>query len=291
MSKSVQTRIDEAYPHLSKGHKRIADFVRANYEKAAFMTAAKLGSTTGVSESTVVRFASNLGYDGYPELQKCLQETVKSHLTSVQRMEVAASRFAGADMLDKALAADIEMIKFTRETVSREAFANSVEAINKAKKIYVLGVRSAASLASFAAFYLNFGYDNVVLVDTANSGEIFEQMYRIGAEDVCIAISFPRYSNQTLSALRFAAERGAVIISITDSESSPIAEFATYLLTARSSMVSFVDSLVAPLSLINALIAGAAAERTEQVVSNLKTLEEIWDEYRVYRKNDGEEPR
>ena len=253
------------------------------------MTAAKLGEATSVSESTVVRFASHLGYDGYPQLQKHLQETVKSHLTSVQRMEVAASRYSGADMLDTALSADIEMIKATRENVSGEAFAKSVESINRARKIYILGVRSAATLANFAAFYMNFVYDNVVLVDTTSSSEIFEQLYRINSEDVCIAISFPRYSNQTLSALRFAAGRGAVVISITDGEMSPIAQYATYLLTAKSSMVSFVDSLVAPLSLINALIAAAASEKSEQVYSNFRMLEEIWDEYRVYQKNDGGE--
>ncbi len=289
MSKNVQTRIDAVYSSLSKGHKRIADYIKLNYDKAAFMTAAKLGEATSVSESTVVRFASHLGYDGYPQLQKHLQETVKSHLTSVQRMEVAASRYSGADMLDTALSADIEMIKATRENVSREAFAKSVESINRARKIYILGVRSAATLANFAAFYMNFVYDNVVLVDTTSSSEIFEQLYRINSEDVCIAISFPRYSNQTLSALRFAAGRGAVVISITDGEMSPIAQYATYLLTAKSSMVSFVDSLVAPLSLINALIAAAASEKSEQVYSNFRMLEEIWDEYRVYQKNDGGE--
>ena len=289
MSKNVQTRIDAVYSSLSKGHKRIADYIKLNYDKAAFMTAAKLGEATSVSESTVVRFASHLGYDGYPQLQKHLQETVKSHLTSVQRMEVAASRYSGADVLDTALSADIEMIKATRENVSREAFAKSVESINRARKIYILGVRSAATLANFAAFYMNFVYDNVVLVDTTSSSEIFEQLYRINSEDVCIAISFPRYSNQTLSALRFAARRGAVVISITDGEMSPIAQYATYLLTAKSSMVSFVDSLVAPLSLINALIAAAASEKSEQVYSSFRMLEEIWDEYRVYQKNDGGE--
>lgn len=289
MRKNLQARIDESYARMSKGHKRIADYIRENYDKAAFMTAVKLGETANVSESTVVRFASSLGYDGYPELQKHLQETVKSHLTSVQRMEVTASRMGNADMLDKAFLADVDMIKATRDNISREAFAGSVEAINSARRIYILGVRSAASLASFAAFYLNFVYDNVVLVDTAGPGEVFEQLYRIDKDDVCIAISFPRYSNQTLDALRFVAGRGARIISVTDSEDSPIAKYATYLLTAKSNMLSFVDSLVAPLSVINALIAAAAAERSEKVYENLKTLEGIWDEYNVYSKSDGEE--
>ncbi len=289
MSKNVQAKIDEAYPKLSKGHRRIADYIKNNYEKAAFMTAAKLGEATGVSESTVVRFACTIGYDGYPRLQKHLQETVKSHLTSVQRMEVAASRFGKADMIDTALSADIEMIKATRESISREAFAKSVEAINSARKIYILGVRSSASLASFAAFYMNLVFDNAVLVDASGAGELIDCLYRIGPEDVCIAISFPRYSNQTLNALKFISGRGATVVSVTDSEDSPIAQYATYLLAVKSSMVSFVDSLTAPLSVINALVAAAAAEKSEQVRSNLRTLEEIWDEYGIYQKNDGEE--
>lgn len=253
------------------------------------MTAARLGEIASVSESTVVRFAAALGYDGYPSLQKHLQETVKSHLTSVQRMEVAAGRFSGADVIDKALSADAEMIKATRETISREAFAGSVEAINRARKIYILGVRSAASLASFAAYYMKLVYDNIELIDTSSSAGLFEQLYRIDSGDVCIAVSFPRYSSQTLSALRFASGRGATIISVTDGEDSPIAKYATYLLAAKSNMLSFVDSLVAPLSVINALIAACAAQRGEQVYANLRTLEEIWDEYGVYQKNDGED--
>ena len=254
-----------------------------NYEKASFMTAASLGKAVGVSESTVVRFASNIGFDGYPELQKYLQEMVKSHLTSVQRMDVAASRFDGDDMLDKAFAVDIEMIKATREGISRDAFEKSADAINNAKKIYILGVRSSAALASFAAFYFRFLYENVVLVDTSASSEIFEQMFRIGADDVCIAISFPRYSTQTVKALNFAKDRGATIISITDGEMSPIAQLATHLLVAKSSMVSFVDSLVAPLSLINALVAAAARKKQDDVYNDFRELEKIWDEYHVYR--------
>ena len=246
------------------------------------MTAANLGKAVGVSESTVVRFASHIGFDGYPELQQYLQEMVKSHLTSVQRMDVAASRFEGDDFIDKAFAADIEMIKATRDGISREAFAKSVEAINRAEKIYILGVRSSASLASFAAFYFRFLYRDVVLVDTSAASEMFEQMFRIGSNDVCIAVSFPRYSNQTVKALSFARNRGAAIISITDGEMSPIAQYATHLLVAKSSMVSFVDSLVAPLSLINALIAASAREKREDVYNDFKELEKIWDEYHVY---------
>lgn len=282
MAENFHDKIDSIYPSLSKGHKRIADFIKTNYEKASFMTAANLGKAVGVSESTVVRFASHIGFDGYPELQQYLQEMVKSHLTSVQRMDVAASRFEGDDFIDKAFAADIDMIKATRDGISREAFAKSVEAINRAEKIYILGVRSSASLASFAAFYFRFLYRDVVLVDTSAASEMFEQMFRIGSNDVCIAVSFPRYSNQTVKALSFARKRGAAIISITDGEMSPIAQYATHLLVAKSSMVSFVDSLVAPLSLINALIAASAREKREDVYNDFKELEKIWDEYHVY---------
>lgn len=283
MSENFQLRIENVYPTLSKGHKKIADFIKSNYEKASFMTAASLGKAVGVSESTVVRFASNIGFDGYPELQKYLQEAVKSHLTSVQRMDVAASRYGSDDFIDRAFMTDIEMIKQTRDSISREAFSKSAEAINKAKKIYILGVRSSAALANFAAFYLRFLYENVVLIDTSASSELFEQMFRISEDDVCIAISFPRYSNQTVKALSFAKSRGATIISITDGEMSPIAAYATHLLVAKSSMVSFVDSLVAPLSVINALVAASAREKREDVYNDFKALEEIWDEYHVYR--------
>lgn len=289
MADSFQDRIGVFYSGLSKGHKRIADFIKNNYEKASFMTAAKLGKTVGVSESTVVRFASHVGFDGYPELQKHLQELVKSHLTSVQRMEVAANRMGGDDIINDAFAADAEMLKRTREGVSREDFFGSVAAINKAHKIYVLGSRSSASLASFAAFYLNYLCDNVVLIDTSSTSEMFEQMFRISEQDVCIAISFPRYSNQTINALSFAKSRGATIISITDGEMSPIAQYATYLLVAESSMVSFVDSLVAPLSLINALIAACAKENDGHVCKNLGELEKIWDKYHVYRTDKEEQ--
>lgn len=283
MAENFQMRIEKVYGSLSKGHKKIADYIKTNYEKASFMTAASLGKAVGVSESTVVRFASNIGFEGYPELQKYLQEMVKSHLTSVQRMDVAATRFGGDDYIQKAFMTDIEMIKATRDSISRDAIVKSAEAINKAKKIYILGVRSSAALASFAAFYLRLLYENVVLIDTSASSELFEQMFRIGSDDVCIAISFPRYSNQTVKAISFAKDRGATVVSITDGELSPIAPYATHLLVAKSSMVSFVDSLVAPLSVINALIAACAREKPEDVYKDFKALEEIWDEYHVYR--------
>lgn len=288
MTNQLLAKIEKRYSSLSKGHKKIADYITKNYDKAAFMTAAKLGNKVGVSESTVVRFATELGYDGYPELQKNLQEVVKNRLTSVQRMEVAGANVSGGDILERSFASDIETIKATREQTSREAFNASVEAINKARHIYVLGVRSSASLASFAAFYLNFVYDHVTLIEPTGTGESFEQAFRINSEDVCIAISFPRYSKQTINMLQFISDRGATVISVTDSENSPIANFATHLLLARSNMVSFVDSLVAPLSLINALIAAAAKGRSEEVYNNLNILENIWDEYQIYQTHEDE---
>ena len=281
MTSDIQEIIEFYYPTLSKGHKKIADYIKDNYERASFMTAAALGKAVNTSESTVVRFATHIGFDGYPELQKKLQETVKSRLTSVQRVE-AAGRFEGSDFISSAFSSDIDMIKKTRDSIDREAFAGSVSAINRAKKIYILGVRSSASLASFAALYMSFLYD-VVMIDTSATSEMFEQMLRIGEDDVCIAISFPRYSSRTIKALKFARSRGAAIISITDGEMSPIAELATYLLVAQSNMVSFVDSLVAPLSLITALIAASAGEKQQELHSNLEELEKIWEEYHVYR--------
>lgn len=281
MSADIQEKIDLYYSGLSKGHKRIADYIRENYERASFMTAAALGKAVGTSESTVVRFASHIGFEGYPELQKNLQETVKSRLTSVQRVE-AAGRYEGGDFVTKALSADIDMIKKTRDSIDRDTFKGAVNAINRAKKIYILGVRSSASIASFAALYMSFLYD-VVMIDTSATSEMFEQMLRIGRDDVCIAISFPRYSSRTIKALKFARSRGAEIISITDGEMSPIASYATYLLVAQSNMVSFVDSLVAPLSLVTALIAACSGERQQELHANLEELEKIWGEYHVYR--------
>lgn len=283
MTKQLLSKIEGCYSSMSKGHKRITDYITENYDKAAFMTAAKLGDAVGVSESTVVRFASSSAFR-LSSASEDLQEVVKSRLTSVQRMEAAG----GEDMLEHAFSSDIDTIKATRESISREAFNASVEAINRAKHIYVLGVRSAASLASFAAFYLNFVYDSVTLIEPAGTGEAFDQAFRINKDDVCIAISFPRYSKQTINMLRFISDRGATVISVTDSENSPIAQFATHLLLARSSMVSFVDSLVAPLSLINALIAAAASEKSGEVYSNLSSLENIWDEYQIYQTHEDE---
>ena len=284
MSDPLLATIDENLKRLSKGHKKIAAYIEENYDKAAFMTAAALGQKVGVSESTVVRFATELGFKGYPELQKELQQLIKSKLTAVQRMEVSVNLIGDSDIITSVLNGDIELIRATAEKTSREAFKNAVSEINRAKRIYILGVRSSAALASFLAFYFNLVFDAVTLIDTASASEMFEQMFRIDEKDVCIAISFPRYSKQTVNALRFIADRGAKIIAITDTEKSPIASFANHLLVARSDMASVVDSLTAPLSLINALIAGVTLSRRNEVYENFNKLEHIWDVYQVYEK-------
>ena len=271
---------------LSKGHKKIAEYIAENYDKAAFMTASKLGEKVGVSESTVVRFASILGFKGYPELQKELQRMIQSKLTAVQRMEVSDSLVSDQNAVKKLMSADIELIRETLENVSQSDFNEAVSAINNASRIYILGVRSSAALANFMYFYLNPVFENVVLVDTTSVGEMFEQMFRIGKDDVCVALSFPRYSNQTINALRFIGDRGSKIIAITDSCESPIAKLADILLVAKSSMVSVVDSLVAPLSLINALVASVTFSRREEAYNNFNELEHIWDEYQVYDMQD-----
>ena len=283
------SNVDLTTKKLSKGHKKLIKYISENYDKAAFMTASKLGENVGVSESTVVRFATEMGFKGYPELQKELQQMIKSKLTAVQRMEVSSNLIGEDDAIKKVLNGDIELIRDTLESVSDVEFKSAVETINRAKKIYILGVRSSAALASFLYFYLNPVCENVVLVDTSSGSEMFEQVFRISEDDVCVAISFPRYSKQTINALRFINDRGTKIIAITDSTVSPIAEYADTLLVAKSDMVSVVDSLVAPLSLINALIVALTFSRREEVYNNFNRLESIWDEYQVYDKADGDE--
>ena len=280
------THIENNYARFSKGQKRIADYITAHYDKAAFMTAAKLGQKTGVSESTVVRFAAQLGFSKYAKLQKELQNIVRTNLTASQRMAVTNDRLDGKDIITNTLQRDIEMIKSTMETVSHEDFSQAVEAIKSAKRIYIIGVRSSAALASFLAFYFNMVFEDVKLVSPSGSSEILESIYHIDKEDVCIAISFPRYSNRTVSAVRFIANRGAKIISITDNELAPSARYADYKLLARSDMASFGDSLVAPLSLINALIVASTYGMNESAQQSFKELEQMWKEFKVY---DGDE--
>lgn len=279
-------KLEEKYPHLSKGQKRLADYVIENYDKAVFLTAVKLGETVGVSESTVVRFATQLGYKGYPDFQKALEELVRNKLNSIQRMEVTYGRISQSEILKNVLHSDIEKIKLTLETIDQNAFDLAIETILHARKIYVIGIRSCAPLASFLAFYLNLVCEDVTAVSTNSSSEIFEQMIRMNEKDVIIGISFPRYSMRTLKALEFACNRKAKVITLTDSVHSPMNLYSSCNLIARSDMASIVDSLVAPLSVINALIVALCMKKRKTVVSTLETLEKIWGEYQVYSSDE-----
>lgn len=275
-------KIDDGYERFSKGQKKLADYIRRDYDKAAFLTAARMGEVVGVSESTVVRFATALGYSGYPAFQKALEEMVRTRLNSIQRMEVTYGRITQGEILASVLQSDIEKIKLTMESIDHEAFELAVETILKARKVYVVGIRSCAPLASFLSFYLNLLCEDVTAVSTNSASEIFEQLLRIGEEDVIIGISFPRYSMRTLKALEFASNRKAKVITLTDSIHSPMNLYSSCNLIARSDMASIVDSLVAPLSVVNALVVALCMKKQKEVVSTLEMLEEIWDEYQVY---------
>lgn len=282
-------KIERAYSKFSKGQKKIANYIVKNYDKAAFMTAATLSKNTGVSCSTVVRFAVEIGFDGYPQLQKSLQEMVRTKLTAVQRMEVTSNRMGDRDILTTILNYDILNIKQTLDEIDKSAFESAVETITNAKNIYILGVRSASSLAGFLSFYLNLVFDNVKHINTTSASEIFEQIMRVGAEDVVIAISFPRYSARTLKAVRYAKNQNAKVVAITDSKASPLVEYANHTLTAKSDIASFVDSLVAPFSVINALIVALGMRKKDNVYSSFDKLEKIWAEYNVYEKVENNE--
>ena len=282
------TKIQSELPSFSKGQKQIARFILEHYDKAAFMTASRLGVTVGVSESTVVRFATELGYDGYPHLKRALQEMIRNKLTSVQRMEVAGDRMGGRDVLQTVLHADTDMIRVTLDEIDRDAFQGAVDALMGAKRIYILGVRSSSALASFLGFYFNLLFENVTLVHTNSVSEIFEQVLRIGPGDVLFGISFPRYSKRTLSAMKYARDRGARVIALTDSQLSPLARVADHVLLARSDMASFVDSLVAPLSVIYALIVAVGMSRRDEIEQTFNKLERIWEEYDVYEKPEDD---
>ena len=288
MTRDILSVIQNSMPTFSKGQRLIARFILESYDKAAFMTASKLGKTVNVSEPTVVRFAAELGYDGYPSMQKALQEMIRNKLTSIQRIEVANDRIGNQDILSMVMQSDIEKIRMTLEETDRASFRQAVDAILSAHRIYILGVRSAAALADFLGFYFNLIFDNIVLVHTTSASEIFEQLLRVGPEDVVIGISFPRYSSRTVKAMRFAKDRGANVIALTDSEASPLAEAATETLLAKSDMASFVDSLVAPLSLVNALIVAVGRRRNEDVEQIFADLEQIWSEYGVYEQVEEE---
>lgn len=287
MGSLLLERIEQSAPNFSKGQRSIAAFINESYDKAAFMTAAKLGKTVGVSESTVVRFAVEIGYAGYPELQKSLQEMIRNRLTSVQRMEVASERLSGSDVLVKVLQTDGEMIRRTLDGIDKDVFSRVIADIISAHKIFIMGVRSAAALAGFMNFYFTHIFEDVRNIDTASTSAIFEQLFRIKAGDVFIGITFSRYSHRTLKAANFAKDRGAKVIAITDSKSSPIVDLADHVLIAKSDMASFVDSLVAPLSVINALIVAIGLQKSDEIHDAYERLEKIWDEYNVYEKDEG----
>ncbi len=286
MEKALFNVIKQKFPKMSKGHKLIANYILEHYDKAAYMTALKLGVTVGVSESTVVRFAFELGFDGYPQLQKTLQDFMKNKLTSIQRIEVTSELIGDAEILDKVLNHDIEKIRRTLEETSRENFELAVEKIVGAKTVYIAGARSSAALAAFLSYYFNLVFPNVRLVSNSSANDIFEQMIRIGEQDVIIGISFPRYSKQTVNALKYAKDNGASVVALTDSNASPLAEIADCTLLARSDMASFVDSLVAPLSLINALIVAVSNKKRVEISENFNKLEGIWEQYHIYAGNE-----
>jgi len=285
-AKDLSNRINEAYGKLSKGQKRLAAYITDNYDKAVFLTAAKLGETVGVSESTVVRFATHLGYKGYPEFQKALEEQVKNKLNSVQRMEITYGRINQSKILDTVMRADAEKLHTTLARLDEHIFDLAVETILNAKHIYIIGLRSCAPLASFMAFYFNLIFDNVHLIQTTSASEIFEQMIRISKDDVIIGISFPRYSMRTLKAMEFANNRNAKVITLTDSVHSPMNLYSSCNLIAESDMASIVDSLVAPLSVINALIVALCMKKQNKVARTLENLENIWEEYQVYESDE-----
>ncbi len=285
-NENLLTAIEEGYSKYSKGQKKIADFILNQYDKAAFMTASKLGKEVGVSESTVVRFSNVLGYEGYPELQTALGEIVKTRLTSLQRIEIAHDKMANEDILSKVINSDISKMRSTLENIDKQAFDKAVEAILGAKKLYILGVRSASAISGFIGFYFNLLFSDVRLVNTSSESEMFEQILRVGEGDVVIGVSFPRYSRRTIKVLEFAKRKGATVIGITDTQQSPIAQRSDISLFAKTDMVSFVDSLVAPLSLVNALIVALGVRKKEEITHTLDELEHIWAEYNVYNQEN-----
>ena len=286
MSRDIMTALQERSPSFSKGQRRIAQYIMDYYDKAAFMTANRLGKNVGVSESTVVRFAVELGYDGYPSMQKAMQEMVLNRLTSVQRIEVSSDRFRDQDVVSTVLRSDIDKLRQTEETVDRQMFDSAVKAILQAKRVYILGVRSVAPLANFLGYYLNYMFNNVHVISGMSTGEMFEKIVGVNSEDAVIAFSFPRYSASTTKGARYCRSAGATVIGITDSISSPLGRCCEYVLLAKSDMVSLVDSLVAPLSLVNALIVAIAAVREKELARTFENLERIWDEYDVYEKQE-----
>ncbi len=285
-SKDLLSRINEMYPKMSKGQKAIASFIFEHYEQAVFMTAARLGSTIGVSESTVVRFATMIGYKGYPEFQRDLEAWVQNKINAVQKMNVKYGNSSESEIMQTVLEADINKIQDTLNTVDPVAFDTAADWMLEAKHVYVIGLRSCEPLASFLSFYLGMIRDNVILLNSTSVTELFEQMIHINEKDALVGISFPRYSMRTLKTMEFANDRMAKVIAITDSIHSPVNLYSACNLFARSDMVSIVDSLVAPLSLINALVVAMCMKRPEQVQDNMKNLADVWNDYQVYLNDE-----
>lgn len=288
MNDNVLQMIQSNQGSFSKGQKRIAQYILENYDKAAFMTAAKLGKAVQVSESTVVRFAAQLGYDGYPEMQKALQELIRGRLTSIQRIQASREQMDSQDILGSVMQRDMESIHTAIDRLDRGAFNSAVDKLMRAKHIYILGVRSSAYLAGYLHFYFHLIFPNVTLVQNVAGGEIFEQMVRIGPDDVIVGISFPRYSKLAVSAVEFARSRGAEVVAITDSKMSPLYKVAGTSLLVRSDMISFVDSMAAPLSLLNALIVAVGQQKHEEVSSTFAEMERVWSTYSVFGKAEDE---
>lgn len=276
--------ISDNMVNFSKRQKQLAQFILAHLDKAAYMTALQLGKAAGVSESTSVRFASELGFSRYHDFQKSMREAARNQLNSMQRMEIATERIGNDDVLSSVLKADVEKILVTLNEIDRAQFSAAVDTLLKADNIYITGVRSAAALANFTGFYFNLLFDNVKLINTTGADDIFEQLLRIGKNDAVLGMSFPRYSKNTVDALEYAAKCGASVIGITDSKKSPIVKYSKYCLIARSDMDSFVDSLVAPLSVVNALIVTIGMKKKQEAMSTFEKLEKIWAEYEVYDK-------
>jgi DNA-binding MurR/RpiR family transcriptional regulator len=284
MNEDLFSVLQQKAHSFSKGQRLLAKYITESYDKAAFMTASKLGKTVGVSESTVVRFAVELGYDGYPSMQKAMQELVLNRLTSVQRIEITNNRIGSQDVVATVLQSDADKLRQTAEMVDKDAFDAAVNAILGAKNIYILGCRSAAPLASFLGYYLNFMFNNVHIVTASGASEMFEKLFRVDASDVVIGFSFPRYSAATVKGAQYCRTTGATVIGCTDSYLSPLGQYCDHVLLAKSDMLSLVDSLVAPLSLVNALIVALASRREQILGKTFDVLERVWEEYNVYEK-------
>lgn len=284
MSKDILSVLQNKAHGFSKGQRLLAGYITESYDKAAFMTASRLGKTVGVSESTVVRFAVELGYDGYPEMQKAMQDMVLNRLTSVQRIEVANDRLGSQDVLSTVLQADADKLRQTAEIISRDDFQEAVNAIRNARRIYILGARSVAPLANFLGYYLNFMFNDVRIITASGASEVFEKLIALGPEDVVVAFSYPRYSAATVKGAQYSRTTGATVIGFTDSRLSPLGQNSDYVVVAKSDMVSLVDSIVAPLSVINALIVALAAGQEQRLTKTFDALERVWEEYNVYEK-------